>query len=312
MVVLTNELREQRRARAGQVGIVIAIASIAPGPHLDELTAAIRAQAQALEEPVEIIIIDNSGGPARSVRHAKVIREPSRGYASARNAAVHAALDREAEWLVFIDDDEVPGPQWLQSLLSCAQRYQADAVVGPVIARHPTATPSQLERHTAGADITTGTRLRKAYTGNLLISTAVLEPNAFDPYFETSGGEDAHFTLRVVDEGATLVHCAEALAYTDLDDADLDPARLRVKAFRSGQVFTRAESRLHPGPRQLRRIATSALRAGQHGITALAATSTGNRERAHSAHLDMLMSLGNIAGCCRFVPLRPWPATSAP
>src|SRR5262249_22718479 len=55
--------------------------------------------------------------------------EPRRGIPQARNAAVAAALER-AEFVAFIDDDEVPSPQWLDELLRVQAETGADAVAG--------------------------------------------------------------------------------------------------------------------------------------------------------------------------------------
>lgn len=43
--------------------------------------------------------------------------EPHRGISYARNAAVKTAIESGAEWIAFIDDDEVPLPFWLDELL---------------------------------------------------------------------------------------------------------------------------------------------------------------------------------------------------
>ncbi len=78
-------------------------------------------------EPPElrIIIVDND--PDRSARAfcderarsfpwpLEYRHEPTPGIAPARNAALEAA--RGADWIAFIDDDEVPEQAWLDSLI---------------------------------------------------------------------------------------------------------------------------------------------------------------------------------------------------
>lgn len=58
--------------------------------------------------------------------------EPQQGVTFARNRSLLLASP-DAEFFVFIDDDEVPSPFWLETLLLCQKEYQADIVTGPVV-----------------------------------------------------------------------------------------------------------------------------------------------------------------------------------
>ena len=59
--------------------------------------------------------------------------EPQRGIAYARNRSVRRA--GSVDWIAFIDDDEVPPPGWLRSLVATQRRFGADGVSGTVVYR---------------------------------------------------------------------------------------------------------------------------------------------------------------------------------
>jgi glycosyltransferase involved in cell wall biosynthesis len=87
----------------------------------------------------EIIVVDNNstddtkkvveemqspfGSPLRYVF------EPKQGVAAARNTGVRFA---QGKWVAFLDDDVIPEPGWLKSLLDCFQETNADLVGGKV------------------------------------------------------------------------------------------------------------------------------------------------------------------------------------
>lgn len=100
-----------------------------------------------LEQPqIEIILVDND--PTCSARtfceqfqlqfkwSLKYFSEPQRGISYERNKAVAEASDA-ADFILFIDDDEVPEPAWLDELLIAQQAYNADVVAGPSLPFFP-------------------------------------------------------------------------------------------------------------------------------------------------------------------------------
>src|SRR5579863_5817026 len=87
---------------------------------------------------ITVIVVDNDASEtARMVcsRAAfpwglKYVVEPKRGIAEARNRALKEVGD--ADFVAFIDDDEVPGNEWLDELLSTQAKCDADVVAGPI------------------------------------------------------------------------------------------------------------------------------------------------------------------------------------
>ena len=49
----------------------------------------------------------------------QALREQRKGISFARNTAMHRALELGADAIVFIDDDEVPEPEWLEGYCRC-------------------------------------------------------------------------------------------------------------------------------------------------------------------------------------------------
>ncbi|WP_297529697.1 glycosyltransferase [Thiohalobacter sp.] len=105
---------------------------------LPALIAAMRAQACPL--PFEILVIDNNSSDntprvletlaAQPGPPLRVVRETRQGISHARNRALDEAAERD--FLVFIDDDELPRPGLLSAALACLDEEQLDCVGGRV------------------------------------------------------------------------------------------------------------------------------------------------------------------------------------
>lgn len=140
-------------------------------------------------------------------------KEPEPNIAIARNRAVQAAA---GEYIAFIDDDEVPGKDWLARLFATQRRFGADGVLGPVLPRFTGDPPRWLveSRLCDRPRFVTGTWLSDPIflrTGNVLLGSRLLgEDKPFDPRLGRTGGEDTDFFARKLAEGYTFVWCDEA------------------------------------------------------------------------------------------------------
>ena len=95
-----------------------------------------------------IVVADNDHvQSARSVVHEFAAEssisvsycvEPQQSIALARNKAVSTAT---GDFIAFIDDDEVPSPDWLRLLFEAIESYGADGVLAPVLPRFLTPPP---------------------------------------------------------------------------------------------------------------------------------------------------------------------------
>ena len=97
---------------------------------------------------VRLIVIDNdpegSGrGVVNKFRECHLVDviydiEANRGIARARNRALlHACAD----FIAFLDDDELVSSGWLKNMWIALHRFNADAVFGPVVRRLPANAP---------------------------------------------------------------------------------------------------------------------------------------------------------------------------
>src|SRR2546427_13284058 len=93
---------------------------------------------------VTVVVIDNDADEsARFTVERAAVRarwplcygvEPRRGISYARNCGV-TAVARECDFVVFVDDDELPRRNWLDELLSVQACENADVVGGAVLPR---------------------------------------------------------------------------------------------------------------------------------------------------------------------------------
>ncbi len=180
---------------------------------------------------VELVIIDNRPNPRtrevceRAAAELPVglfyAEEPQPGLTYARNRAVTVALERGADFLAFIDDDDLPRPDWLLRLLEQQSATGADLVFGSWVLdeqmpewaresgifRSPGKHKSETKKHRRYGlpDFASGC--------NMLATRSILERvGASGPIFDHAfcfiGGEDKDFFIRAQEQGATLA-CAD-------------------------------------------------------------------------------------------------------
>lgn len=203
--------------------------------------------------PQEVIVVDNDArGSARSiVRAARAQRPPfpiryaieaEKNIARCRNRCVAMA---EASWLAFIDDDERACPHWLGRLLDSAQKTDADGTLGPVLPLLPSHAPKWLQR---GAfydwpRVPSGSPVpwRMLRFGNVLLSAKVLltQQPVFDPAYGRTGGEDGDLLTRLLQAGARLTWCDEAVVTEAVAPSRLSLRWLLMRALRGGQDHAR-------------------------------------------------------------------------
>lgn len=176
-----------------------------------------------VSSPIVIVIDNDASATASHVvgDHSDFLyySEMRRGVSHVRNTGVSMALEREVDAICFVDDDEETSDGWLNSLCSTLAEFDADIVVGPVIAKFGPNVPQSLinlglfDR----ARFTTGTRLSEGWTGNLLVRSRVFSEletkNWFDESLTSTGGEDVEFTRRVASSGRVIVWDDHALVY---------------------------------------------------------------------------------------------------
>jgi GT2 family glycosyltransferase len=172
--------------------------------------------------------------------------EKRRGIPQARNAAIAAAVGG-ADFVAFIDDDEIPEPGWLAELLRVRAAHGAAVVTGPSLPRFLAKPAAWIEQggFFARPSRRTGERLREAFTGNLLVSTSVLaatEP-LFDEEMALTGGSDVELFRRIAAAGHPIVWADDAVVHECVPASRLTLRWLLQRDFRFGAVTARIDRR---------------------------------------------------------------------
>lgn len=264
-----------------------------------------------LEDPdppvdVCVVVVDNDpAGSARPIVEAVDLRwpvryavEPTRGISFARNRAV--ALAPDADFVAFVDDDEVPHPRWLAELLDVQARTGADVVTGPVLPRFTEPPPAWAlrGRFFERPRFPTGREIHYAYTGNVLIAGRLVRahPDPFDVRFGLTGGEDTHFFLRARLEGARIVWADDAVVTETVPPSKVKVGWIAARAFRRGSTLSLCLRFLQDSPRRrIRRTTHGMLRMGLGMVTLLSGLARGRVAFVRGVQ-EVAFGLGLIAG----------------
>jgi glycosyltransferase involved in cell wall biosynthesis len=90
-------------------------------------------------ERVDVIVVDNgstdeTAAIVRRSRDIRVVHEPRRGPAAARNAGLRAS---DADVVAFIDADSTVDERWLRNLVAPLEHHSARLVGGSILSRRP-------------------------------------------------------------------------------------------------------------------------------------------------------------------------------
>ncbi|MEV0675091.1 glycosyltransferase [Actinosynnema sp. NPDC050436] len=148
--------------------------------------------------PREVIVVDDRPvpGPLPPTHSARVLHSGGRGPAAARNTGWRATC---CEWVVFLDDDVVPGPDWRALLAEDLRDAPLDlgACQARIVVPLPAGRrPDDWERGTAGL------AGAKWITADMVYRRAALvRAGGFDERFPRAYREDAELAVRVLDHG---------------------------------------------------------------------------------------------------------------
>ena len=207
-------------------------------------------------QSVELIVIDNDPNPeTRAICERAAPRLPialhyteeSRaGITHARNTAVAVALQRGADFVAFIDDDDQPQSDWLIQLLDRQAVTNADLVFGtwvldslmPQWARESGIFRSPVKakhENKGGRYGLPGC----ASTCNALVGRDILERIAttgpvFSHAFRYSGGEDKDFFIRASSLGANLKSADMSVIHRNHEPDRYTARGLLKRGFKNG------------------------------------------------------------------------------
>jgi len=149
-----------------------------------------------------VIVVDDRrrrSAPLAVPAGVEVARGPARGPAAARNVGWRAA---DAPWVVFLDDDVVPSPDWGRALardLDGLPPVVAGSQGRIEVPRPPGRRPTDWERNVAGLEQARWATADMAYRRSALQAVG-----GFDERFPHAYREDADLALRLLDAGFTL------------------------------------------------------------------------------------------------------------
>jgi len=167
--------------------------------------------------------------------------EPHSGIPFARNCALREAQALAADWIAFIDDDEIAPRHWLVQLLACLNANQADVVVGEV-GRCETLQMAVLSANDCQPQGPTEAlpRVKTAVTSNVLLGSRLFSDSGMGLRFDEGmvfGGSDREFFMRAVQQGAQIVYAANELVYEAWPAERRKPIYLLMRWFRYGVSF---------------------------------------------------------------------------
>ncbi|WP_249345868.1 glycosyltransferase family 2 protein [Microbispora sp. H11081] len=262
----------------------------------------------AVEPGPEVIVVDDRSGrsgrePLPVPDRVRVLRSGGRGPAAARNAGWRAAT---TPWVVFLDDDVVPGPGWARALAEDLARLPGNVggSQGRLEAPLPEGRrPTDAERNTAGLAGADWITADMAYRRTALEATG-----GFDERFPGAYREDADLALRMERAGFSLVKGERLTRHPVRDDGFWSSVRFQrgnasdaLMRWAHGRDW-RAAIGGHPG-----RLGRHAVTTGM-GLLALTLAVTGGRGR----RLAAVAGLGWLGLAAEFAWARVAPGPRTP
>src|SRR5262245_33771245 len=253
-------------------------------PHmLRRCLASLRAQRfEAAPFRMKLILVDNNPEPTalpvyeelwEAERPGEFVHCARPGIPMARNAALEAALRAGADHIVFLDDDEVAPPHWLESLLKALEDSGADAVQGGVRELSAVAAESAPEAPPTQGELA-WERCESLATCNVIFRVRLAAPPLslrFDETMQFTGGSDREFFMRAHKRGAKLLRVHGIDVFEEAHE-DRGFAYQAVRTFAAGSNYFARVSKNQPGLIAAARIAMRVADRSVSGVAKLAAS----------------------------------------
>ncbi len=223
-----------------------------------ERTLADLTQLKIPQAPWEFMVIDNGcrdGTGDLLARHAwpegwqvRVVREEKLGLSNARNRAIAEA---RGEYVIFMDDDETPDPDWLCAFERLIQTKNPDAFGGRIRVLFEDMRPDWLkdellgflgELNRAETIVPLTDPYNSFYGGNFGFRKTVCErAGGFDAMLgrkgtDNTGGEEVDFYRRLLDAGFKVWWTPEAVIQHRIQAVKLDRSYFLDLHYRMGRM----------------------------------------------------------------------------
>lgn len=191
---------------------------------------------------VDVTVIDNA--PEPEAEHIVALdpgtisyhHEPTPGISAARNRALDESSDYRV--LIFVDDDIIPEPRWLQRLLNLWLNDSCQGVVGHIQPEFmgPVDPWITAGRFFVRPQRPTGTEVPAAASNNLLLDLDFVRAHQlrFSLALGQIGGEDSLFTRQLISHGGRILWCNEAKAKDPVPDERATRGWVRQRSIRVG------------------------------------------------------------------------------
>ncbi len=165
---------------------------------------------------------------------------PEPGIPFARNAAIEAALAAGADYIAFIDDDEVAPPGWVDALLSAMNEADADVVQGEV-RKVPLGADLEQAASTQAYAPRRWEKVETVATCNTLFKAWLAEGPAglrFDEAMRYTGGSDRDYFHRACKRSARVVKVTGAHVLEEVAEGRDGFKYECMRAFAAGNNYT--------------------------------------------------------------------------
>lgn len=186
------------------------------------------------------VIVDGINQNAVSAEKLLYFNNPVKGLSHVRNELMKQAFLLHPDFIIFIDDDEYVTRTWLNELLKTILNSDADAVIGPVIAKLDENVSKYIKYFFKRTEYPDNSPIYKLATGNLIMRRKSLENlNVwFDNRFNTIGSEDSYFGIQIMKKGAKVIWSANAIAYETIPEKRATLRWLIKRYFNGALTYT--------------------------------------------------------------------------
>jgi succinoglycan biosynthesis protein ExoM len=290
--------------------ISVCICSYGRPQRLSKLFESLDRLGEGSDFDLKLVVIDNDplGSAERVVRRTRhrspvhYVVESKPGIAAARNAALKCSAS--ADWVAFVDDDEVVDAHWLAELVETALEFKADVVGGPVIPIFANNVPEWFIEggFCQRPRFRTGQNPKWLGTGNVLIARRVLaEIGGFDERFGLTGGEDTDFFFRVRHAGFKIAWCDEATVYEYIGPERGNMRCQLWRAYHDASLWSSIERVHDPAFLTLVSRALKGTARALCGITVLVFALFGGKRRVTGALEQVCEGIGMLAGLMNLI-----------
>lgn len=164
------------------------------------------------------------------------LEETRRGIPFVRNKILEFAKEVYADYLAFVDDDEIVERDWLKGLVETQDHFQSTVATGRVIAKYGSQIPNWVKdsQYFDKNQFETGRKMFFAATSNVLYDLHFLRRNKFkfDERFVHTGGTDNFLAADILRVGGSIIYCNEAVVIEEVSPERATMKWMALRTFR--------------------------------------------------------------------------------